>query len=172
MKPSNTQEAYLGGGCFWCLEAIYERVPGVLDVTNGYAGGSVPNPTYRQVSSDKTGHAEVVRIQYNPQQITYTELLDLFWKSHDPTTIDRQGPDVGSQYRSIILYTSEKEKKAAQEAINKINASGMFPQPVVTTVEPLKEFYIAEDYHQDYFRNHPNAPYCIFVIQPKLDKIK
>lgn len=171
-ESAQIREAYLGGGCFWCLEAIYERVPGVLDVTNGYAGGRTPNPTYSQVCSNKTGHAEVVRIQFDRRQITYSQLLDLFWKSHDPTTVDRQGADIGSQYRSIILYTSEEQKQAAQRSIREINASGAYDQPVVTTVEPLERFYPAEDYHQNYFRNHPNAPYCVFVIQPKLDKVK
>jgi len=172
IDTSQLQNAYFGGGCFWCLEAIFERVPGVVDVINGYAGGFVADPTYQQVCSDQTGHAEVVQIQYNPRQISYGDLLDIFWKSHDPTTVDRQDADVGSQYRSIILYTSEEQKSEAMKSIRKINASGIYSRPVVTQVEALKQFYPAEDYHQDYFRNHPNVPYCVYVIRPKLDKLK
>ncbi|RMF10353.1 MAG: peptide-methionine (S)-S-oxide reductase [Candidatus Neomarinimicrobiota bacterium] len=171
-NPPVTREAYFGGGCFWCLEAMFEKVRGVVDVTNGYAGGQTPDPTYQEVCSDRTGHAEVVRITYDPRKITYDQLLDLFWQSHDPTTVDRQGADVGSQYRSIILTTTDEEQRLAEAAIRTVNASGRFPRPVVTEVKPLDRFYPAEDYHQDYFQKHPDVPYCVFVIQPKLEKFE
>jgi peptide-methionine (S)-S-oxide reductase len=166
-----TERATLGGGCFWCLEAIFERVPGVLSVTSGYAGGSVANPTYQQVCEGNTGHAEVIQIEYDPKQITYEQILDLFWQSHDPTTKDRQGPDVGTQYRSIILYNSDAQRKAAEKSKADLVAAGAYKAPVVTEIVPLKAFYKAEAYHQDYFRNNPNAPYCTFVIAPKLKKL-
>jgi peptide-methionine (S)-S-oxide reductase len=166
-----TEQAVFGGGCFWCLEAVFERVPGVLSVTSGYAGGTTANPTYEQVCSGTTGHAEVVEIDFDPRQITYEQLLEVFWEAHDPTTIDRQGPDVGSQYRSIILYRNEAQKVAAEKSRSALNASGKYQNPVVTEIQPLKVFYKAEAYHQDYFRKHPNAPYCALVISPKLKKL-
>lgn len=168
---AKTETATLGGGCFWCLEAIFERVPGVLSVTSGYAGGSVANPTYQQVCEGNTGHAEVIQIEYEPKTITYEQILDLFWQAHDPTTKDRQGPDVGTQYRSIILYHSDAQRKAAEKAKAALAASGTYTAPIVTEIVPLKAFYKAEGYHQDYFRNNPKAPYCTFVIAPKLKKL-
>jgi peptide-methionine (S)-S-oxide reductase len=162
--------AVLGGGCFWCLEAAYELVPGVLDVESGYAGGSKENPSYEQVTTGLTGHAEVVRIRYDPKIITYKSLLDLFWKIHDPTTKDRQGADVGSQYRSIILYTTPEQKVEALAAIAGI--AGDFKNPVVTQLEPLGAYYPAETYHQDFYRKNPNYGYCQVVVAPKVDKAK
>ncbi len=166
------ETATFGGGCFWCLEAIFERVPGVLTVTSGYAGGTVANPTYEEVCGGKTGHAEVVQIAYDPRRVTYEQLLDDFWRAHDPTTMDRQGPDVGSQYRSIILYNSESQRAAAEKSRAALASSGTYDSPIVTEIVPLLKFYKAEAYHQHYFRNHPNAPYCTFVIAPKLKKLQ
>ncbi len=166
-----TEKAYLGGGCFWCLEAVFERIPGILDVTNGYAGGHVSNPTYEQVCSNTTGHAEVVQVQYDAEKLSYLDILEIFWNSHDPTTINRQGADVGSQYRSIILTTSKDQERTAKKSLNDLNETGLYSNPAVTEIVPLEQFYIAEDYHQDYFRNHPDAPYCAHVIQPKLEKL-
>ena len=165
-----TEIATLGGGCFWCLEAAYEGVPGVRDVISGYAGGNREHPTYEQVCSGTTGHAEVVQITYDPAQISYGQLLDLFWKVHDPTTPNRQGADVGTQYRSIILYHNNDQRVAAERSI--AAAAKSFDAPLVTELVPLKTLYRAEEYHQDYFRKNPNAPYCVFVIAPKLKKLK
>lgn len=166
-----TELATFGGGCFWCLEAVYERIPGVLAVTSGYAGGTVPNPTYEQVCTGKTGHAETIQIQYDPKRISYDQLLDIFWQAHDPTTVDRQGGDVGAQYRSIIFYGNDEQKLAAERSRKALESSGRYPDPVVTEIVPLRAFYKAEEYHQDYFRKHPNAPYCALVISPKLKKL-
>ncbi len=166
-----TNIATFGSGCFWCTEAVFEKIPGVLDVVSGYSGGTVEDPTYRQVSSGKTGHAEVCRITFDPEKVTYAELLDVFWHSHDPTTMNRQGADVGSQYRSVIFYHDDEQRKTAEKSRAALDASGTYPDPVVTAIEPAGPFYQAEDYHQDYFRNNPNAPYCVFVIKPKLDKL-
>jgi peptide-methionine (S)-S-oxide reductase len=162
--------AVLGGGCFWCLEAVYELVPGVQDVESGYAGGSKENPSYEQVTTGLTGHAEVVRIQYDPSVVSYKSLLDLFWKIHDPTTKDRQGADVGSQYRSIILYTTPEQKVEALAAIAGI--AGDFKNPVVTQLEPLGAYYRAETYHQDFYQKNPNYGYCQVVVAPKVDKAR
>ncbi len=161
----------LGGGCFWCLEAVYERVPGVISVVSGYAGGNVPDPSYELVCTGTTGHAEVVQISFNPATISYQQILDLFWQAHDPTTVNRQGADVGSQYRSIIFYRNDEQRRLAEQSRKFISESGMFSDPVVTEIVPLKVFYRAEAYHQDYFANNPNAPYCLFVITPKLKKL-
>ncbi|MFQ6604019.1 MAG: peptide-methionine (S)-S-oxide reductase MsrA [Fidelibacterota bacterium] len=166
-----TRIATFGSGCFWCTEAVFEKIPGVMDVVSGYSGGTVEKPSYRQVSSGKTGHAEVCRITYDPQEVSYAELLDIFWHSHDPTTMDRQGADVGSQYRSVIFYHDEEQRKIAEKSLREMDASGTYPKPIVTAIEAAGPFYPAEDYHQDYFRNNPNAPYCVFVIKPKLDKL-
>ena len=164
-----SEVATLGGGCFWCLEAVYQRIKGVQSVVSGYAGGSVPNPDYRSVCSGKTGHAEVIQIGYDPGQLSFDQILEVFWASHDPTTLNRQGNDVGSQYRSIILTHDEDQDKTARASIEKWQSE--FSDPIVTEVTPLKEFYSAEDYHQDYFNQNPGNPYCIFVIQPKLKKL-
>jgi peptide-methionine (S)-S-oxide reductase len=163
------EEIVLGGGCFWCLEAVYEKINGVLDVVSGYAGGTTPNPTYEQVCSGTTGHAEVVRVRYDPRLITEAQILDWFWKAHDPTTLNRQGADVGTQYRSILLYKDSAQKSRFEQSRNA--AQRLFDRPIVTEIVPLTAFYTAEAYHQDYFRNNPNAGYCRFVITPKLNKL-
>ncbi len=163
------EEATFGAGCFWCVEAVFERQEGVESVTAGYAGGSVTRPTYEQVCTGKTGHAEVARIVYDPAKISYEKLLEVFWKAHDPTTLNWQGADSGPQYRSVIFYHDEHQRAAAEQA--KKEAQAQFADPIVTAIEPLKNFSEAEDYHQDYYRNHQNAPYCVFVIAPKLKKL-
>ena len=165
------EKATFGGGCFWCIEAVYERIEGVKSVVSGYAGGSVPNPTYEQVSTGTTGHAEVVQVEWDPEKISYTEILDLFWKAHDPTTMNRQGADAGTQYRSIILYHDEAQKTAAQNSIKALAASKMYKGRVVTEIKPLTVFYPAEEHHQDYYDRNPYAGYCAVVISPKLKKL-
>jgi peptide-methionine (S)-S-oxide reductase len=165
-----TELATLGGGCFWCVEAVFERVPGIRTVVSGYAGGHTPNPSYKAVCDGSTGHAEVVQIQFDPAVISYSEILDLFWQAHDSTTPNRQGADVGSQYRSIILYHDSAQKEVAEKSKNRATTS--LGKPVVTEVVPLEKFYAAEDYHQDYFSKNPNAPYCVAVIKPKLRKLE
>lgn len=170
MSTNSTELATLGGGCFWCLEALYETFDGVKSVTSGYAGGQTPNPTYEQVCSHNTGHAEVVQIEYDPAKLTYQQILQIFWDIHDPTTLNRQGPDAGTQYRSIILYHNEAQKKAAEKS--KAEAAIKFHQPITTEIVPLTKFYPAEDHHQDYFRKNPNVPYCAYVISPKLQKLQ
>lgn len=164
-----TEWATLGGGCFWCLDAVYRKVEGVLDVVSGYAGGSTENPTYEQVCTGRTGHAEVVSIQFDPAIVSYKALLDIFWKVHDPTTLNRQGADTGTQYRSIILYSNEEQKNTAEETIRAISAH--YTNKVVTEVKPLATFYPAEEYHQDYFAKNPENSYCRVVIPPKLQKM-
>jgi methionine-S-sulfoxide reductase len=168
----NMEKATLGGGCFWCLEAVYERIDGVKSVVSGYAGGTVAHPTYEQVCTGKTGHAEVVQVEYDPNVVGYERLLKLFWDCHDPTTLNRQGGDVGTQYRSVIFYHNEKQKLAAEKSKAAAGASGLFSDPIVTEILPLPAFYKAENYHQDYFQNNSNAPYCTFVIKPKLKKME
>lgn len=167
---SETDSIILGGGCFWCVEALYETLDGVLSVESGYAGGHVPNPTYREVCNGTTGHAEVVEIVFDPSKVALGEILDFFWEAHDPTTLNRQGADVGTQYRSIILYRNEAQREAAIASRN--TAAGQFADPIVTEIVQLEKFHIAEKYHQDYFRNNRNAPYCRFVIAPKLKKLE
>ncbi|MCB1303807.1 MAG: peptide-methionine (S)-S-oxide reductase MsrA [Leptospiraceae bacterium] len=164
-----SEVATLGGGCFWCLEAVFQRMEGVESVVSGYAAGHVPDPDYRSVCTGKTGHAEVVQVTFNPSTISYDEILDAFWKMHDPTTLNKQGNDVGTQYRSIILFHDEEQKDRAQKSL--AAAQKDFPDPIVTQIEPLEKFYPAEGYHQDYFNQNPGNPYCIFVIQPKLAKM-
>jgi peptide-methionine (S)-S-oxide reductase len=168
---SRTGLAILGGGCFWCIEAVFETIDGVKAVTSGYAGGTKENPTYKEVCSGKTGHAEVVQIEYDPENISYEEILDIFWKAHDPTTLNRQGADVGSQYRSIILFHNEKQKEIAEISKQKLQDSGYYSDPVVTEIQPLSKFYPAEEYHQDYYAKNPYAGYCSIVIRPKLQKL-
>jgi peptide-methionine (S)-S-oxide reductase len=167
---SKTETLVLGGGCFWCLEASYELIPGVKSVVSGYAGGEEKNPTYEQVCAKATGHAEVVKIEYDPAKVSLEKLIDFFWVIHDPTTLNRQGPDSGPQYRSIILYANEAQKAAAEKS--KAAAQKGFTDPIVTEIVPLTEFYAAEDYHQDYFRNNPNQGYCRYVVKPKVEKTK
>jgi peptide-methionine (S)-S-oxide reductase len=170
MQSSNKVEyATLGGGCFWCLEAVFERVEGVKSVISGYAGGIAANPSYEQVCTGTTGHAEVVQIEFYPAVVSFDSLLEVFWEAHDPTTMNRQGPDEGTQYRSIILYQDEQQRLAAERS--RRNAAANFSATITTEIVPLKIFYRAEGYHQDYFRNNPNAPYCVFVIKPKLKKL-
>lgn len=163
------EKATFGAGCFWCVEAVFERLDGVSSVVAGYAGGNRPNPTYEQVCTGATGHAEVAQITFDPKKISYEKLLDVFWKAHDPTTLNQQGADRGTQYRSVIFYHDEKQKPAAETS--KRNAAKQFEDPIVTEIKPLDHFYEAENYHQDYFKNNSNAPYCRFVIKPKLDKL-
>ncbi len=170
-KEGSYHSIVLGGGCFWCLEAVYERIDGIQSVVSGYAGGDEPNPNYETVSSGTTGHAEVVKITFDPGAISLEKILDLFWKSHDPTTKDRQGADVGPQYRSIILYRGEPQRLAAEESRKRLNASGLYSRPAVTEIAPLASFYEAEAYHQDYYEKNPLAGYCRVVIRPKLEKL-
>lgn len=164
--------ATLGGGCFWCLDAVYRQLRGVEKVVSGYAGGSKANPTYREVCTGQTGHAEVVQITFDPAVISYRELLDVFFTIHDPTTQDRQGGDIGTQYRSIILYHSPEQERVAREAIAAVAHEGIWDDPIVTQVEPLRTFYSAEQYHQDYFTNNPRQSYCAAVIAPKVAKFR
>jgi peptide-methionine (S)-S-oxide reductase len=168
-QMSHSEVATLGTGCFWCAEAVFERIPGVESVVAGYAGGTIPNPTYEQVCTDTTGYAEVAEITFDPSKISYKKLLEVFWQAHDPTTLNRQGADVGTQYRSVIFYHDEKQKIAAEKS--KQEAQKNFSDPIVTEIKPLTKFYKAENYHQEYFNNHRDAPYCRLVIKPKLDKL-
>ena len=169
-KVQTKEKATLGGGCFWCIEAVFERLDGVQSVVAGYAGGSKLNPTYKEVCAGTTGHAEVAQITYDPSKISYKQLLDVFWEAHDPTTLNRQGADVGTQYRSVIFYQNEQQKQIAEKS--KAEARKDFKSAMVTEIKPLSIFYEAENYHQDYYNNNPNAPYCTFVIRPKLEKLK
>lgn len=164
------EKATFGAGCFWCVEAVFERLDGVQSVVAGYAGGHTPDPTYEAVCTGKTGHAEVAEITFDPSRISYAKLLDVFWDAHDPTTLNQQGADVGTQYRSAI-FTHSPDQQTAAEA-SRSEAQKRFSKPIVTEIRPLERFYPAEDYHQDYFRLNPNAPYCRVVIKPKLDKLK
>lgn len=166
------QLATFGSGCFWCTEAIFQNVDGVLKVESGYSGGKGKNPTYKEVCSGQSGHAEVVQLTYDPAVVSFDELLEIFWKTHDPTTLNRQGADVGTQYRSVIFYHSNEQKQLATTYKEKLDQSGAFNNPIVTEISPYTEFYVAEDYHQNYYNLNGNAPYCTFVIQPKLEKFK
>ncbi len=166
------ETATLGGGCFWCTEAVFTELRGVEKVESGYSGGTVANPTYRQVCTGTTGHAEVVRITFDPKVISYKELLEVFFTVHDPTTRNRQGADVGEQYRSVILYDDEKQKQTAEQVIKEITDQKVWDAPIVTQLVPAKPFYMAEDYHQEYFANNPNQPYCRVVIAPKVAKFR
>ncbi|NQT93622.1 MAG: peptide-methionine (S)-S-oxide reductase MsrA [Lentisphaerae bacterium] len=161
-----------GAGCFWCTEAVFERIDGVLSAVSGYMGGTVPNPTYKQICTGMTGHAEVTQVRYDKSRTTFEELLGLFWRMHDPTTLNRQGADVGTQYRSAIFYHSEEQKAAAERSKDAVEKAGEFDRPIVTEIAAASDFYEAEDYHQEYFDNNRGAPYCRFVIQPKLTKLK
>jgi peptide-methionine (S)-S-oxide reductase len=166
------QTAIFGGGCFWCLEAVFDRVSGVKSVESGYMGGRRPDPTYEQVCTGATGHAEVVRITYDPAEVSYRDLLDIFFTIHDPTTLNRQGNDVGTQYRSVIFYTGDEQRREAEQAIADLTAARAFHDPIVTALEPAKEFYVAEGYHQEYYAQHSSAPYCQYIIAPKLKKFE
>lgn len=167
---NSNEVATLGGGCFWCTEAIFQMLPGVKSVTSGYAGGQKEDPTYKEVCSGTTGHAEVIQVEFDPKVVPYEKILETFWEAHDPTTLNRQGADVGTQYRSIILYSSEAQRLAAEKS--KTEAQKHFQRPIVTQIVPLTKFYKAEGYHQEYFRNNPNQPYCRAVIQPKVEKFE
>ncbi len=173
-EPINSKKevAVFGGGCFWCTEAVFEQVKGVISVKSGFAGGTVPNPTYPQVCTGRTGHAEVARIEFDPTQISYRDLLEVFFATHDPTTLNRQGHDVGTEYRSIILYASDEQKRSAEGCIAELTEAHAFDDPIVTEVKPLTAFYPAEEYHDQYYRNNTFAPYCQFVITPKLAKFR
>lgn len=172
-SPGERQDtATFGAGCFWCVEAVFQEVKGVKSVTSGYTGGFVKNPTYKEVCTGRTGHAEVARIVYDPAVVSYDELLEVFWKTHDPTTLNRQGNDVGTQYRSAVFYHDAGQKEKAEYYKKKLEESGAFPAPIVTTVEEMKEFYPAEDYHQNYYLENTSQPYCTFVIGPKMEKFR
>lgn len=173
-EPNSQQlsRATFGGGCFWCVEAVFENMKGVKDVVSGYAGGRNANPTYQQVCTGRTGHAEVCEIHFDPREVSFEELLEVFWKTHDPTTLNRQGPDVGTQYRSVIFYHNEEQKKIAEKYRDKLNEVGAFPGKIVTEITQAPQFYVAEDYHQDYYRNNPNQGYCAAVVRPKVEKFK
>ena len=172
MNMPTTETAILGGGCFWCVEAAIKQLKGIETVRSGYMGGQVANPTYQQVCSGKTGHVEVAEIVFDPAIISYGDLLHVFFTLHDPTTLNRQGNDVGEQYRSVIFYLNEEQKKIANEVIAELIRDKVFRDPIVTSVEPASTFYVAEDYHQDYFANNSMQPYCMFVVSPKVQKIR
>jgi peptide-methionine (S)-S-oxide reductase len=171
-KNKTMEVATLASGCFWCSEAVFTIIRGVERVEPGYTGGSVPNPTYEQVSSGTTGHAEAVQVFFDPSVISFREILEIFFATHDPTTLNRQGPDVGTQYRSVIFYHNEEQKTTAEKVIEELNKEEIWDAPIVTQVEPFKAFYNAETYHKDYYKKHPNQPYCQAVITPKLVKLQ
>ena len=164
--------ATLGGGCFWCVEAVFQRIEGVLSVKPGYAGGDIKNPTYKQICTGNTGHAEVAKIEFDPDKITYSQILNVFWQSHDPTTLNRQGNDVGTQYRSVIFFHDESQRVIAEKSKIDANKSGYWDNEIVTEITLLNNYYDAEDYHDNYYNKNPNQPYCLFVIKPKLDKLE
>ena len=171
-KQSGLEIATFGSGCFWCTEAIFLNVDGVQQVVSGYTGGKVKNPTYKEVCSGLTGHAEVTQLTFDPLKISYDQLLEIFWKTHDPTTLNQQGADIGTQYRSVIYYHSDEQKKKAEYYKTQLEEAGAFDKPIVTEISPATTFYKAEDYHQNYYNLNNNAPYCTYVIQPKLEKFK
>lgn len=168
---ADKQIAVFGGGCFWCTEAVFNRIRGVLSVIPGYAGGEKENPTYEQVCSGRTGHAEVIKIEYDPAAVSFRDLMSVFFATHDPSTLNRQGNDVGTQYRSVIFYADEAQRAQADAYKQQLDSSGLFNAPVVTEIKPLGKFYEAEQYHHDYFANNPNQPYCFIVINPKIEKL-
>ena len=170
LMPAENETIVLGAGCFWCVEAVYERIDGVEAVEAGYSNGYTDKPTYKEVCSGNTGFAEVVRVTFDPQKVTYSEILDIFWKAHDPTTLNRQGADVGTQYRSGIYYSSEEQKTKAEKSLT--NAQSAFDNNIVTEILPVQKYTVAEDYHQDYYNNNKNASYCSYIITPKLKKLK
>jgi peptide-methionine (S)-S-oxide reductase len=171
-KSGSLEVATFGAGCFWCVEALFQDLAGVESVVSGYSGGDVENPTYDDVCSGSTGHAEVCQITYDPNKISYAELLEVFWQTHDPTTLNRQGPDVGTQYRSAIFYHNEEQKRLAEKYRRELDESGAWNDPVVTEISPYKDLYRAEDYHQDYYNSNSDKPYCSIVIRPKMEKFK
>lgn len=167
-----TDTATFGNGCFWCTEAVFQQLEGVLKVSSGYSGGHTPNPDYQSVSTGTTGHAEVIQIIFDPKKLSFDELLNVFWQTHDPTTLNRQGNDVGPQYRSAVFYHNEEQRQKAEMYKKKLDESGVFDQPIVTEITPFEKFYIAENYHQNYYLNNPTQPYCYYVIKPKLEKFR
>jgi peptide-methionine (S)-S-oxide reductase len=167
-----SEVATLGGGCFWCVEAVMELLRGVTKVESGYSGGHVQDPTYRQVCSESTGHAEVVRVTFDPTAVTFREVLEVFFATHDPTTLNRQGADHGTQYRSVVFYHSPEQKQTAEQLIAELNAARVWDRPIVTEVTPAQAFYMAEEYHQEFFRNNPTQPYCLGVVSPKVAKFR
>lgn len=169
---NNLEQVTFGAGCFWCIEAVFQELKGVKKVISGYTGGSVKNPSYKEVCAGRTGHAEVAQITYDPEVISFKELLEVFWQTHDPTTLNRQGNDVGTQYRSAIFYHNEKQKALAEHYKKELDESGAFSDPIVTEISPLETFYAAEDYHQNYFKYNSDQPYCSFVIAPKMEKFR
>lgn len=171
-SKAKTEKATFGMGCFWCTEAIFQQLKGVKKVESGYSGGTVSNPTYEDVSSGQTGHAEVIQVTYDPAVISYKDLLEVFWKMHDATTLNRQGADVGTQYRSVIFYSNANQKSLAEKYKNELNGQNAFGKPAVTQIAPLKNFYKAEDYHQNYYKLNGSQPYCRIVIKPKMDKLE
>jgi peptide-methionine (S)-S-oxide reductase len=172
VEPDGLERATFGSGCFWCTEAVYQQLKGVHSVVSGYSGGHVANPTYEQVCSETTGHAEVIQVAYDPNAISFPELLEVFWATHDPTTLNRQGHDVGTQYRSAIFYHTEQQREQAEHYKQKLSESEAFDSPIVTEIAPFKQFYPAEAYHQNYYADNPRQPYCAAIIRPKLDKFK
>jgi len=168
----HTDTATLGTGCFWCTEAVFQQLNGVIKVISGYSGGHIENPTYKQVCTGTTGHAECLNIVYDPSVISFDELLEVFWEIHDPTTLNRQGNDVGTQYRSVIFYHNEEQKSKAEKYKKELNTNGAYPNPIITTLESFEKFYPAEDYHQNYFNEHGDAPYCQLVVRPKVEKFE
>ncbi|MEO6638816.1 MAG: peptide-methionine (S)-S-oxide reductase MsrA [Ginsengibacter sp.] len=169
---NNIETATFGNGCFWCTEAVFQQLQGVEKVRSGYSGGHVENPTYEQVCAKKTGHAEVINIDYDTSKISFDKLLEVFWATHDPTTLNQQGNDVGPQYRSVIFYHNKEQKEKAEKYKAELDKSGAFDKPIVTAIEPFTNYFPAENYHTDYYKNHGSQPYCYFVIKPKMDKIK
>ncbi|MCC5789283.1 MAG: peptide-methionine (S)-S-oxide reductase MsrA [Opitutales bacterium] len=172
MTSPSSQTLYLGAGCFWCTEAIFQQIDGVLSVRSGYMGGDQPNPTYEQICSGQTGHAEVIEVQYDELKVSPTTLLEIFWRTHNPTTLNRQGADIGTQYRSAIFYTTRAQEEAATALKDSLEEKGVFEQKIVTEITPASEFYPAEEYHQNYYRRQPQAPYCQMIITPKLEKLQ
>ena len=169
---AKSEIATLGGGCFWCVEAVFQRIEGVISVKPGYAGGNIKKPTYKQICTGSTGHAEVAKIEFDPSKITYSQILNVFWQSHDPTTLNRQGNDVGTQYRSVIFFHNESQEEIAKKSKIDADKSGYWDNRIVTEVTLLNNYYDAEDYHDNYYNNNPNQPYCLYVIKPKLDKLE
>ncbi len=172
MENKMTETATLGAGCFWCVEAVFDDLKGVEDVVSGYSGGHTENPTYQEVCSETTGHAEVIRLKFNLNEISFKEILQVFFAVHDPTTLNRQGNDIGTSYRSAIFYHSDEQKRLAEEVIKEVEAEGVYDNPIVTEVTPFDKFYAAENYHQEYFANNPNQPYCAAVVAPKVAKFR
>ncbi len=172
METKNLETATLAAGCFWCVEAVFDDLRGVESVESGYSGGQTENPTYQQVCSETTGHAEVIRLNFDPEVISFKEILQVFFAVHDPTTLNRQGNDVGSSYRSAIFYHSDEQRRVAEQVIKEVEAEGVYDNPIVTEVKPFDKFYIAENYHQEYFANNPNQPYCAAVVAPKVMKFR